>query len=450
MEFKISPPDSHLPPPGRVVCNLYLFTVAIPVVIERYFLLFLDIQFLLLMAVVTALVALQYRRSESVRASLFGVRTRRLWRDTISATLLGLAGGLLGSILIVLAGLPLTGSGMIFVVLLFLAAMLALISPRFICFAYAGGIICLLKIFADALQIEVLSGLLPINISQVLGLVALLHLVESILIFFSGHLGAVPTFFGDASGRPVGGFTLQKFWPIPLVALTVSGYSASPDLLGGMPPWWPLIKPGPLGEGMAFQYALVSVVAGLGYGDLAIARTPQKKSRISAFYLALYSLILFLLAVWSQYNFWLAPLAALFSPLGHELVIYLGRRSELAGRPAFAPSARGLRVLDVIPGSTAWNMGLRSGDLIISLGGLPVYDRRGLQLAIDSLTGPLEVEFLQGPGQVYSRGLAFRKDTREPLGLLPVPGANEAGYVEVDSPGWLYRMLVRLKEKIKR
>jgi hypothetical protein len=191
-------------------------------------------------------------------------------------------------------------------------------------------------------------------------------------------------------------------------------------------------------------------VAGLGYGDLAIARTPWEKSRLSALYLALYSFTLFFLAVQSQYFSFLAPVAALFSPLGHELVIYIGRKTELAGRPAFAASSRGIRVLDVIPDSIAWNMGIRSGDVLITVGGFPVCDRRGLKYALESISGSLEIEFLRGPGQAYSRGLAFRPDMNRSLGVLVVPAENERAYVEINPPGWLNRTMALLWKKIKR
>lgn len=420
---------------------MYLLTDVVPLVIKRYFLLFLDLEFLLLMAVVVALVAMQYRRSESARAAMFGVKTRRPWRDTINATLLGLVGGIGGSILIILAGLPFTMPTDIFWLVLLIAVLLMLINPRFICFAYAGGIISLASLFK----------LLPqVNIYQVLGLVAVLHMVESILIFFSGHLGAVPTFFGDASGRVVGGFTLQKFWPIPLVALTVAGYPSPPELLNDIPQWWPLIKPGALGDHVPYGYALVSVVAGLGYGDLAIARSPWEKSRLSALYLALYSVTLFSLAVFAQYFSFLALVAALFSPLGHELVIYIGKKMELAGRPAFFPSGRGVRVLDVNPDSIAWNMGVRSGDVLLAVGGVPVRDRWSLKSALDSVTGSLEIEFLRGHDNVYRRGLAFRPGGGGGLlGVLPVPAENEGGFVEINSPGWLYRTAASLWDKLR-
>lgn len=393
----------------------------------------------MLMGLVVALIALQYKRSESTRAKMFGVKSARMWRDTAAATLLGLFGGLAGSILMIMAGLPLTGSGSVFLLLLVTAGFLMLISPRFLCFAYAGGIISLLNI---------LTGWPRVNIYQVLALVALLHMVESILIFFSGHLGAVPAFFENGSGRAVGGFTLQKFWPIPLVALTVAGSSYSTDVFNHMPGWWPLIKPGAEGGQVNMGYALVSVVAGLGYGDLAIAHNPMEKSRLSSFYLALYSIILFLLSVYAQYFWILALVAALFSPLGHELIIYIGRKTELAGRPLFTVPGRGVRVLDVLVGSMAWNMGIRSGDVLMAANGMPLWNQWDLKNATNNTLGPMEIEYLHGPGQEYKRRVAFRHDHHRPLGVLPV---YEGEYgLEINSAGPLWRKIVSWWGKNKR
>jgi len=413
----------------------------IPGVIKNFFLLFLDLQFLMLMGVVVVLIALQYRRSESIRAGMFGVKTGRMWRDTAIATAFGLAGGLAGSIAGVLAGIPLANSGAAFLFLLLLSVVLMMFNPRFLCFAYAGGIISL---------VHIVTGRPDVNIYQILALVALLHLVESLMIFFSGHLGAVPSFFMDGSGRVVGGFVLQKFWPIPLVVLTVAGYISPSEVSGGMPGWWPLIKPGTDQPDSLIVYAMAVVVAGLGYSDLAISRNPWRKSRLSALLLAVYSIVLLLLSAFAQHVVVLAPAAALFAPLGHELVIYIGKKIELAGRPVFTPSDRGVRILDVVPNSQAWHMGIRSGDIIISVNGIPVHNRHELRHIFESGRTHLEIEFLKGAKSVYRRGVAYRPDTHKSIGILPVPAANEESYMEISPPGCLMQKLAAWLKKNKR
>ncbi len=408
-------------------------------ILESYFVQFFEWEFVLLMAIVVFLVAMQYKKAESARAAMFGTKPAGYWKDTFFALLLGLAGGLTGSILGSLSGIPLSGSGNAFVLLLLIAAALMMINPRFICFAYAGGIISLSNI---------IFGVPSINVYQILALVALLHLIESLLIFFSGHLGAIPTFFRDRSGQVKGGFTLQKFWPIPLVVLFTVGYSDSQSLIGEMPAWWPLVKSGV--EHPLNSFALVSVVAGLGYGDLAITHTPYEKRKISAVLLSLYSITLFLLAVFAQHFNLLIWVAALFSPLGHELVIHIGRKIEMAGKPRYLPSKRGARVLDVVPGSLAYSAGIRSGDILISVGRVFVYSHIDLNEVVQSLSGPIEVEFLHGKHQVFKRGLIDFHNTKKPLGLLLVSQINKSSSVEINAPGVLSGILSRYRGKNSR
>lgn len=399
---------------------MFPFSDIVPAVVFSLFAVFINPLFWL----VVGLVALQYRRADRARESFFGTKTRRLWRDTGISALLGLAGGLLGSLCMVFLGLTLADSGLVY--LLPVAILLMLINFRFMCFAYAGGLLSL---------VSIVSGNNFINVTQVLALVAILHMVESLLILVSGHHGAVPAFFRDGQGNPVGGFTLQKFWPIPIVALAVVGQGAAPPGGIDMPQWWPLIKPGSGIQTENLIYAMLPVVAGLGYGDLAIYRSPAQKARLSAFYLFLYSLALLALALLTQYYSGLALVSALFSPLGHELVIYAGRRLETQGQPAYSKSARGLALLDVLVGSPGWRAGLRPGDVLLSVRGIHVYRRADLLYALGPGSSPVEIEYLHGRPHQYQRQVLPPLGPGETLGLLPVPEGDEQGYTEISTAG---------------
>jgi len=378
--------------------------------------------------VVVALVALQYRRMNSIRESFYGVPIKTNWSEAASAIVFGLVGGLLGSVIMVVTGVTLNSSGLIFIWPL--AIVLMLINARFICFAYGGGILALARIF---------FGFPQINVSQVLALVAVLHMVESLLILFSGHLGAIPSYFRDRNGRVVGGFTLQKFWPIPIAALAFMVGANVPPGSVNMPDWWPLIKPEVANPDNVI-YTLMPVVAALGYGDMAIARNPVQKSRISSGYLALYSMILLLLAVLASQSVLLAVVAAVFAPLGHELVIYIGRKTEMQGKPIYVPSAAGLALLDVIPDSPAWRAGIRSGDVIVAVNGYPVLRRSDFAAICYAVNPPLQIEyFSRRKGRLITGKLALNQGEKH-LGILSVPeGAEAVGVVDVSTAGPLGR-----------
>lgn len=423
---------------------------------------------------VVALVALQYSRMAVIKEKMFGLKQKSVLKDTLVASGFGLAGGFVGSLVLIFIGVTLSGAGLAY--LWPLAILLMLINARFLCFAYAGGILSLSHL---------LFGFPQVNVPQVLALVAILHMVESALIWASGHLGAVPSFFKDSAGRVLGGFTLQKFWPIPIVALIVVGHAAMPQGIN-MPEWWPLIKPPENSGNMEnLIYALFPVVAGLGYGDLAIARNPVKKSRRSAINLFLYSITLLVLSVLAQHSLLTALVAALFSPLGHELVIHIGKQMEFRGRPLYVPSTKGIRVLDALPGTAAWQAGIRSGDILVAINGTPTRSKTDLYFALracaqinfaqtdyarsdftqtdftqenfvqgDFAQGEgsrsIEVEYLEGESLGYRRETVPAPENGHPFGLLPVPEGNEENYMELSTAGPLGRWWGQFWEKIRR
>ncbi|MTI80532.1 MAG: PDZ domain-containing protein [Firmicutes bacterium] len=373
---------------------------------------------------VIVLVALQYRRMLNMRQKFFGFSHGKWWPDALQATGYGFLGGLLGSILMLFVGLTLSGSGLQYIWPL--AILLMFIDARFLCFAYAGGILALSNI---------VIGWPAVSAPQVLGLVAILHMVESVLIYFSGHLGAVPAYIKVDKNRLVGGFALQRFWPIPVVALIVIGQTQMQQTGIEMPEWWPLIKPEVDAADLdTLLYSLFPVVAGLGYGDIAAARKPREKSRLSAKYLAIYSFILLVLAVLSDKYAVMALMGALFSPLGHEMVIYLNKKMEIANKPLYVPPEQGVMVLDVVPGTTAWKAGLRSGNIILTLNDVPLYSKSTLEDMLQQNPGMVEIAYISEEDQQYKRELV-NLSPGKPFGMLPVPEGGERSYMEFTKPG---------------
>ncbi|MDN5347756.1 MAG: hypothetical protein PWP65_1320 [Clostridia bacterium] len=370
----------------------------------------------------------QYRRIAALKKDLFGIAVEPTWQHTLQATLHGIIGGLVGSFLMVVVGVSLSGAGIGY--LWVLAALLMLISPRFLCFSYAGGIISL---------VSLIFGRPDIDVPQLMGLVAVLHMVEAVLIWGSGHLGAAPVYTRHGSGRVVGAFNLQKFWPIPIVVLTLITLPPGlpPDVAVAMPDWWPLIRPQGIAEPDEALFVMLPVLAALGYGDLALTCRPQAKSRRSALTLALYSLILLGLSVLASYFPHLAFLPALFGPLGHEYTIKLGREAEMRGRPFYVPPPEGVRILDVVRGTPAARMGLNSGDIILRINGWPVNSRPELASALEGL-GLLEIEGRQAGDGAFIQLKGYKKAT-EPFGVIPVPDEGDEPQVELRTEGWLVR-----------
>lgn len=384
------------------------------IIAYRVFFVFFDLTFWL----VLGLVAFQYRQMQKDQLKMFGVPGPGVLRRIAAAAAIGAAGGVIGSFVLTFVGVPLNNLGLAYIWPVVIALML--VNIRFMCFAYAGGLVAVSS---------VLFGWPDVNVPQVIALVAALHVTESILIFVSGRYGAVPMILKKDDGRIVGAFTLQNFWPLPLVLLLAFVPETTQNMIK-MPDWWPLLpmteKP-PVGD--EWHYMMVPVVAALGYGDIAVASTPAERRRQSAFHLALYSLALLGLAVLSAKYAWLQFFAAVLSPAGHELLVQLDNRREMRGEPRFVPPGRGVMVLDTVAATPARQAGLRPGDIILDLGGLAVDNGFELARAISFAPDAFDITVSRA-GAVTRRQARFIGGERR-LGVIIVPEGYEQHYAQL-------------------
>ncbi len=426
---------------------------------------------------VVLLTIIQYRRISGMELRMFGRTINHVWRQVISSLGLGILGGFAASVVMLLLGLSLEQIGLYFVWPV--ALILLLIHPRFLCFAYAGGLVGLAVLLARAAAplfpglagSRIGGALLQVYLPALLVLIGLLHLIESLLIYLGGHRGFTPVYYKLSAREVVGGFSLQRFWPMPLVALMVTVVLQTEIAGVSMPDWWPLLKPSlQPGIGESLQYLAVPVAAGLGYADLALSSTPQEKSLSSARYLALYSVALLAIALAAVYYSPLVVPGVILAPLGHELLVVYGNKREMSREPLYRDDTRGVKVMMVLPGSAAEQAGLKQGDIIQKVNGFPVHSLAELLARIEESYFMLLLEGLRmekefsvifkksksgpdpAPGD-YTQAAPFAPayailHRSAALGLIAVPPRHSQLYVEkrrVRPLGWLRRLISRKK-----
>lgn len=398
------------------------FADLVDLILQTYPLYVQRLDLLLVVFVVLFMVYVQYQRGARLEARLFGFVKHKPLQQLGWASVAGFFGGILATVVFVALGIPLNDVGIWY--LWMLAILLMFFHPRFLCFAYGAGILSLSNL---------LFGFPDIDVAAIMALVAVLHLVEAVLIYWTGADSALPVFVSDGRGGVVGGFTMQRFWPLPFVALV--GAFVAPEILQGaagvdMPGWWPIIEPqqGGLAAG-EYAFALFPVVAALGYGDVAITSPPSVKARRTARSLLLYSTGLLALAILSRLHVSFAFAAALYSPFAHEWVIHRARRQERKGPYCYTGAET--MVLDVHPNSPAARAGIRSGDIIRSVNGVKVRTREDLAEAMHpwALEAVIEVEHAFSGER---RSVVCREKV-PPLGVLLVPLGGEAPHIKLDA-----------------
>lgn len=389
------------------------------------------------------IVFMQYRRSVAMEKKLFGRSINKVSVQTLYSVFFGIMGGLFGSFFLLLLGISLDNIGIIY--LWPVAILLFMLNPRFLCFAYAGGVLAITALLLQALQpfypalveVPVLAGLLKIHLPGLLALVGILHLTEAFLILLSGHRGASPIFLKTTGGKIVGAFSMQRFWPLPLMGLwTLVVAETSEMFVGGvaMPQWWPLLGTVmSVGGGEKVIYLMVPLVAGLGYSDLALSSHPREKRVKTAFQLSLYSLILALAAVSSVYYPVMIFAAALIAPLGHEFLIRMGNKAEFSAPPFFHAGPDGPQVMALAPGGAAERAGLQAGDRLLELNGFPLRNELDFWQLLSYHYGSVIIKLRRGD-RLLTLPLRFNaRDLQQERGIIFSPGPNTTVYVELQN-----------------
>ena len=388
--------------------------------------------------VILGLVGYQYWQLQRTQLHMFGVYGYTLRRQVMLAAFYGTIGGIIGSFLMTVVGVTVNQLGIMYIWPV--AILLMLIHMRFLCFAYAGGLVALSS---------AIFGWPEVNVPQVIALVAILHFTESALIAISGRYSAVPVILRQDDGRLVGAFSLQNFWPLPLVLLAAVAITPVPGLEGTikMPDWWPIL---PLNEelpaGKEWVHVMVPTIAALGYSDMAVASKPSDKRMASAWHLAVYSVILLGFAILSARYTWLQFIAAVMAPAGHELLIQLDNRREFKLPPRYVPPEYGVMVLDTVVNSPARAIGLQPGDIIINLAGMPVNSGYDLAQAISWAPPRFSLDVVRD-GRIERFQTGFMNDERR-LGVILVPTGQETHYVQLSTER--FGLLKRLRKLFSR
>lgn len=370
------------------------------------------------------LIALIYHRQLLQERRLFHVRLQSSITQTIRALLGGIVIGVIVSVISIFLGAHLTLAS---VICIWAATLiLALFRIRYLCFAYAAGLLGVVQFglnLGSGWQPEgwigsVTEALRALDMPALLVLAALLHLGEAMLVRLQGVSMASPLLFEGKRGKLVGGYQLQHFWPIPmLIMVPVTGGGA--ELA-----WSPLLNAGG-------SYMLMALPILLGFGEVTQSMLPGQKVQISAKRLLLYGtglLVLSLLAAW-----WspLMVVAALAAFVGHEFLVWYSGFEEQHRSPVYVHPVHGLKVLGIIPDSPAAELGIEAGETLYKVNGVMVDSPEELHRALrmNPAFCKLEVRNHQGESKFMQR--AIYEGEHHQLGVLMAPVSHEAWAVQL-------------------
>lgn len=386
---------------------------------------------------------LHYRRQMQVERQLFATRIQTPIVQTVRSVGMGLVGGILISLLA--AGLGVVISLQDLYLLWGLALLLAMIRLRFLCFSYAAGLLALLHgvatVFPGPGAIPWLGDLWTMFAQAkpipLLALVAIMHLIEAMLVRWNGGRDASPLFIEGKRGRIVGSYLLHSFWLTPLFLFVQMEPGA---ISGTLYPGWPFFWP----EAASFGLMLLPSVT--GFSDMTQTTTPFKKAQQISKHLAVYALILLALSALAVWLLPLIVLAALFAIFGHEALFFWSQYHETMRSPFFIQSSRGLKVMAVIPGTRAEEMGILPGEIIVKVNGIHVRNKEDLYPALQANPAFCKMEVLTYEGEIKFVQCAVYAGYHHQLGIIVVPDAQTNVYVDMRR----FSVIQLIKQKLEK
>ncbi len=384
---------------------------------------FLDVKFIFIYLVIFILIKKRLEVVSELDSNF--TKNKKLWwkRNIEEVVIICLLSGFIGGIVSIYFGVSVTEKGL--ELIFYVTIILAIINKRFICFSYAGAIVCVYTYFFNPELVD---------ISSILFIISLIHFIEAVLVKYENNSKAVPVFIMH-KGQIAGAFVTQRYWVIPVMFLVIINQSSirlsSPinvnwhtifdyqSFLGYIPT-------------MSVMLGVTGVLAFTGYWDISITMLPEKKAKGRAIHLLVYASIVLISSILSMNIDIFKLIGSFLAIVGHEFIIRYDLIKERNGKPLFLATQKGVRILDVLPASVAAKMKLQRGETILYINGKSVHTADGIRHAL--VNSPtfiwMYTEGIDGRQKIYEYK-CYPEGVSE-LGVVLVPRESEVTY-QLDS-----------------
>lgn len=244
------------------------------------------------------------------------------------------------------------------------------------------------------------------NVSALALLLALLLLAEAFLILRNGAVGTSPQLAKSKRGLIVGEHWVERLWLVPLLLPVPGGAITSPFS------WWPLFP----GGDNSYSFILVPFL--LGFSQRIQGMHPHVSIRHTGRRVMWLAIVVGGLAAASYWYKVLAVVAAAFSLIAREWLVFWQHVQDRSQPPYFSKRAHGLVILGILPDSKAEKMELQIGEVIVKANGMPVKTEEEFYEALQHNRAYCKLEVLDENGEIRFVQGALYEDEHHELGLL--------------------------------
>lgn len=386
---------------------------------------------LIMLVLLSSMFYLKNKKIVAMQKMIIGEKINSPLELTLSQVVFGLLAGIVGSLILSSLGVVFTGnSGIVY--LFMISILLMFIKPRFVCFSYSGAILGAVSLIYSYLAkyLGYDNSILNIDILSLMTFVGVLHIVEAILVAVDGDKGAIPV-FSNRNNKIIGGYAFNRYWVIPITIFLAYKLGTADQALTESvltPAWWPILNSEYVLTLLATMALTMTPFFGvIGYSSVSFTKSKKKKVISSSIYILLFGVALILIAQLSRFGIVGEIITILFAPFGHELMLEVQKRREDKGTPIFVSDDEGISVLEVVPYSEIYDLGIRSGDRITSVNGNSVNSEREVYEASKSRSDNIIIKAISTFGE--RKEVTLKGNRKKGLGILLVPRIVESDRV---------------------
>lgn len=343
---------------------------------------------------------------------------------TISQIVLGILAGVAASLILSYMGIIFKNEDTI-AMLFTISIVLMLFRSRFICFSYSAGVICIISVMLQLYERLYNQNLpqfafLKVDVVMVMSLVAILHIVEGILVMIDGYKGSIPV-FTNRDGKIIGGFALKRYWAMPVALLFIMGSSSVAGGVNIVPPhFWSLIKSNYTRLLSAMTIGILPFYGMIGYSSITFTKTKKEKAFSSGAFISAYGAVLLVFAQIAKFNLITQFIVAIFAPFAHEVMLRIQMYFEIKQKPKYISTEDGLMVLEVAPSSPAFQMGIKSGDLLVEVNDRKILSEQDMIEALSGISNFIWLKVKTVQGKLMQVDYSEMNSTKK-LGIIFVP-----------------------------
>ncbi len=383
-------------------------------------------EYLLMLVLLIAILYSRNKKTAMMQKMIIGESSVSPFELTISQVVLGIIAGILASVILAYLGIIFTDYQMI-LILFMVSILLMLAGAKYICFSYSGGIIAVISV-AIQLYEKYFNVKLPqidflkVDVLMLVSLIGVLHIIEGLLVIIDGKQGAIPV-FTNRNNEIIGGFVFKRYWVLPLVVLFMiqgANVDAGSVTQVAQPSWWPLIRSASYGLLSTAILSAACFFGMIGYSSVTFTKTKNQKVLSSGLFIMGYGIIMVLIAQAAKVDLLAQLLIGVLMPLFHEIMLRLQTYLELKSLPKYVSSDDGLMVLEVAPQSPAFEMGIKPGDVLVSLNDKKITNEEDMLSAMSEVSNFIWLKIKNVQGKL--KEIDYNKMNRSKrLGIVFVP-----------------------------